>query len=219
MPDNAALMPPHKIPRCHIAEKLIGATGLFNSAVKYDEIMQQLYKPLFPAQGNQIFVQTQRVFFDLSTHRHRNFVFRVGIFFPGKIILFRCAGGAVAESLWIITGQNEPYGGEELHDHIRTLVGQILADALRHGNRATLQLDDGKSDAVDVQHQIRALVFDSDFLSNVKVIFQRMLPIHKLDGGFMLADRLADLDAVAKLFIGLLVQIVEAHWLISGGIL
>ena len=54
MPDDAALMPPHKIPRCHIAEELIRPTGLFHSAVKYDKIVQQLYKPLFPAQRNQV---------------------------------------------------------------------------------------------------------------------------------------------------------------------
>ena len=62
-------------------------------------------------------------------------------------------------------------------------------------------------------------MLDSDFLGNVKIIFQRMLPIHKLDCGFMLADRLADLDPIAQLFIGLLIQIIEIHRLISGSIL
>ena len=35
----------------------------------------------------------------------------------------------------------------------------------------------------------------------------------------MLADRHADLDAVAQLFIGLLIQVVKVHRLISGSIL
>ena len=211
MPDDTAFMPPYKIPRCHIAEELIRPTGLFHSAVKYDKIVQQLYKPLFPAQRNQVFVQTQRIFFDLSAYRYGNLIFGVGIFFPGKIILFRRASGAVTCPFRIIACQDKPNGGKELHNHIRALVGQVLADALRHGNCAALQLDDSKSDAVDVQHQIRALVFDGYFFGNVKIIFQRMLPIHKLDGNLMLADRFADLDAIAQLFIGLLIQVVKVH--------
>ena len=130
MPDDTAFMPPYKIPRCHIAEELIRPTGLFHSAVKYDKIVQQLYKPLFPAQRNQVFVQTQGVFFDLSAHRYRNLVFGVGIFFPGKIILFWCASSTVTGPLGIIARQDEPNGGKELHDHIRTLVCQVLANAL-----------------------------------------------------------------------------------------
>ena len=62
-------------------------------------------------------------------------------------------------------------------------------------------------------------MLNSDFFGNVKVIFQRMLPIPKLDGGFMLADRFADLDPITQLFIGLLVQVVKVHRLISGSIL
>ena len=62
-------------------------------------------------------------------------------------------------------------------------------------------------------------MLDGDFLGDVKIILQRMIPIHKLDGGFMLADRFADLDPIAQLFIGLLVQVVEVYRLISGGIL
>ena len=218
MPDDAALMPPYKIPRCHISEELIRPTGLFHSAVKYDKIVQQLYKPLFPAQGNQVLVQTQRIFFDLIAYRHGNLVFGIGIFFPGKIILFWCAGGTVTQPLRIIASQDKPNGGKELHNHIRALISQVLANALRQGNRAALQLNNRKSDAVDVQHQIRALVLDGDFLGDVKVIFQRIFPIHKLDGNLMLADRLADLDPIAQLFIGLLIQVIEVHRLISGSI-
>ena len=99
VPDNAAFMPPYKIPCSHIAEELVGPTGLFHSAVKYDKIVQQLYKPLFPAQRNQVFVQTQRIFFDLSAYRYGNLIFGIGIFFPGKIILFWCAGSTVTSPL------------------------------------------------------------------------------------------------------------------------
>ena len=219
VPDDAAFMPPYKIPCSHIAEELVGPTGLFHSAVKYDKIVQQLYKPLFPAQRNQVFVQTQRIFFDLSAYRYGNLIFGIGIFFPGKIILFWCAGSTVTSPLRIIARQDQPNGGKELHDHVWALVGQVLADTLRHGNRAAFQFDDSKSDAVDVQHQIRALVLDGDFLGDVKIIFQRMLPVHKLDCNLMLADRLADLHPIAQLFIGLLVQVVEVYRLISGGIL
>ena len=130
VPDDASLMPSHKIPCSHIAEELIRPTGLFHSAVKYDKIVQQLYKPLFPAQRNQVFVQTQGIFFDLSAHRYRNLVFGVGIFFPGKIILFWCASSTVTGPLGIIARQDEPNGGKELHNHIRALVCQVLANAL-----------------------------------------------------------------------------------------
>ena len=130
VPDDASLTPLHKIPCSHIAEELIRPTGLFYSAVKHNEIMQQLYKPLFPAQRNQVFVQTQGIFFDLSAHRYRNLVFGVGIFFPGKIILFWCASSTVTGPLGIIARQDEPNGGKELHDHIRALVCQVLANAL-----------------------------------------------------------------------------------------
>ena len=62
-------------------------------------------------------------------------------------------------------------------------------------------------------------MLDGYFLSDVKIIFKGMLPIHKLDCDLMLADRLADLDAVAQLFLGLLIQVVKVHRLISGSIL
>ena len=62
-------------------------------------------------------------------------------------------------------------------------------------------------------------MFDGYFFGNVKIIFQRMLPVHKLDSDFMLADRFADLDPIAQLFIGLLIQVVKVHRLISGSIL
>ena len=130
MPDDTALMPPHKIPCSHIAEELIRPTGLFHSAVKYDKIVQQLYKPLFPAQRNQVFVQTQGIFSDLSAYRYGNLIFGIGIFFPGKIILFWCASGTVTRPLGIIARQDETNGGKELHDHIRALVCQVLANAL-----------------------------------------------------------------------------------------
>ena len=62
-------------------------------------------------------------------------------------------------------------------------------------------------------------MLDGYFFGDVKVIFQRMLPVHKLDSDFMLADRFADLDPIAQLFIGLLIQVVKVHRLISGSIL
>ena len=48
-------------------------------------------------------------------------------------------------------------------------------------------------------------------LGDVKIIFQRMLPVHKLDCNPMLADRLAGLDPITQLFIGLLIQVVEIY--------
>ena len=155
----------------------------------------------------------------MSAYRYGNLIFGIGIFFPGKIILFWCTSSTVTSPLRVIASQDKPNSGKELHDHIRALICQVLANALRHGNRAALQFDDGKGDAVDVQHQIRTFMLDGYFFGNVKVIFQRMLPVHKLYGNFMLADRLADLDPIAQLFIGLLIQVVEVHRLISGGIL
>ena len=133
----------------------------------------------------------------MITHFYGNIIFGIRIFFPGKIILFRCASGTVTSPLRIIASQDKPNGCKKLHDHIMALVSQVLADTLRHRNCAAFQFNDGKSDTVDVQHQVRTLVLDSDFLGDVKIIFQRMLPVHKLDGNFMLSDGFADLDAVA----------------------
>ena len=155
----------------------------------------------------------------MRAYRYGNLVFGIGIFFPGKIILFRCTRRAVTHPLGVVARQHKTNGGKKLHDHIRALIGQVLANAFGHGNRAALELHHYKSDAVDVQHQIRALVFDGHFLCNIKVILQRMLPINKLDSHLVLTGGLADLDAIAQLFVGLFVQVVEAHRLIAGGIL
>ena len=69
------------------------------------------------------------------------------------------------------------------------------------------------------------LVFDDQKWSIAAAFLLAVCPYYimsarfALDCNLMLADRLADLDAVAQLFIGLLIQVVKVHRLISGSIL
>ena len=92
------------------------------------------------------------------------------------------------------------------------LVADVLADALAGADVRALELDDTKRDAVDVEHDVRALVvlaLDRDLLGDDEVVRVRVAPVDEPDGLEVLADVALDLHAVAQQVVDLAVGVVE----------
>ena len=79
------------------------------------------------------------------------------LFLPGQVILLRRLDRAVAQPLGVVARHDELHGREEGLDEDLLLVVEVLADALGHRDRGALQLQHAERDAVDVEHDVRAL--------------------------------------------------------------
>ena len=83
----------------------------------------------------------------------------------------------VAQALDVVAGEHQLDGREERPDEVRPLVADRLADAFGHGDPRALQLDGGERDAVDVEHEVRALgvaAGDGDFFGDREVVGLRV---------------------------------------------
>ena len=139
------------------------------------------------------------------------------VFLPGQVILLRRLDGAVAQALGVVARHDPLHGGEEGLDEILLLVVEVLADALGHRDGGALQLQHAERDAVDVEHDVRALAVrlgvgrrDRDFLGDGEVVVLRMLPVDQPDGLRVLADLGLHLHAVAQQVVDRPVAVVEA---------
>ena len=101
--------------------------------------------------------------------------------------------------------------------NILLLVVEILADALGHRDGGALQLQHAERDAVDVEHDVRALrvgpgvgAGDGHLLGDGEVVLLRVLPVDQPDGLRVLADVGLHLHAVAQQVVDGPVAVVEA---------
>src|SRR5690606_37026358 len=95
-------------------------------------------------------------------------------------VLLRRVDHAVPESLSVVACEEVLNSGEVRADEVLALVPDGLANALGHRDLGALELDDPESEAVDVEHHVRALVVlpeDSNFFGKSKVIGRRRLPV------------------------------------------
>ena len=78
-------------------------------------------------------------------------------FLPLQPVLLRRVDDAVAQALDVVAGEDQLDGGEERADELRLLVADGLPDALGDRDLGALQLERRQRDAVDVEHDVRAL--------------------------------------------------------------
>ena len=122
MPDDPALAFGDVMLGSLDTEILVVTTSLFDSGIKHNEIVNQLQKALLTADSAQVKIEFMLIGIG-------NF------FFPLQIILFRGFNGAVTQALGIITCHHQLLSGKEVADKVFLLIIQILANALRDGNR------------------------------------------------------------------------------------
>ena len=162
-------------------EELLIAADLLHVGVKENEVTNQLVYAIGAEQRDDIPVL-------FGGHAIRDECFQPGLQPIGILLLpyapelFGRAGCRVFDGV-LVGRHDELRKFEEMRDIRRLLVADHLPDGLFHGNMRSLALDDGKGDAVDEQHDIRACVVlpvpavHGEFLRDVEHIVLRIVPV------------------------------------------
>jgi hypothetical protein len=135
----------------------------------------------------------------------------VARFLPLGEELLRGAGGAVAQSLRVVGGEDELHRTEEAHVEDRLLVGDELTHAIGHLHRAALQLDDHDGDAVEVDDEVGpafVAALECHFLGQREVVVLRVCPVDQVHRLKRLAGGDLHLDPVAQQAVGAEVRLV-----------
>ena len=131
---------------------------------------------------------------------------------PAQPVLLRRLDHAVAQALGVVARHHQLNGGEEGPDELLLLVVEVLPDALGHRHGGALQLQHAQRDAVDVEHDVRALgvlADDRHLLGDGEVVVLGVLPVDQPDRIGLLADVRLHLHAVAQQAVDLAVGVVE----------
>src|SRR5699024_7169789 len=118
----------------------------------------------------------------------------------------------VGQPLDVIAREQQLDGGEERTNEVVTLVADVLPDSAGGAHGRTLQLDDAKSDAIDVEDKVGTLGVDTpdrDFLDHHEVVIRRLRPVDQVDGLGCLPDVCLDLRTVPEQIVDLAVLVVE----------
>ena len=107
------------------SEILVCARQLLDTAVKEDEVVHQLDKPLFRAHQQQVLVQLEAPVV-------------VFVLLPLEEVLFWGSDGAVLQSLRIVAGEHKLHSAEEPGIELRLLIREALADAVANAHAAVL---------------------------------------------------------------------------------
>ena len=202
VPDDPALASLRVLLRGAHTEVLVVPAELLHPGVEHDEIVDQL--------------QEAR----LATELDKRAVQRVldgARFLPREVVLLRRLDRAVAQALGVVAGHHPLHRREEVLDEDLLLVVEVLADALGHRDRGTLELQHAERDAVDVEHHVRALgvglgggARHRHFLGDGEVVLLRALPVDEPDGLHVLADLGLHLHPVAQQVVHSTVAVIEA---------
>ena len=162
-------------------EELLIAADFFHVGVKENEIANQLEHALAAEQGDDISVL-------FGGHAIRDERFQPGLqpfvilLLPDAPEFFGCAGCRVFDGV-LVGRHDELRKFEELRDIRRLLVADHLPDGLFHGDMRSLALDDGKGNAIDEQHDVRAgvvlpvLAVHGELLRDVEHVVLRVVPV------------------------------------------
>ena len=198
-------------------EELLIAADLLHVGVEENEISNQLVYAIGAEQRDDIPVL-------FGGHAIRDECFQPGLqpigilLFPDAPEFFGRADCRIFDGV-LVGCHDELREFEELRNICRLLVADHLPDGLIHGNMRSLALDDGKGDAVDEQHDIRAGVVlpvpavHGELLRDVEHVVLRRLPVDILEveaEHFAVADGLRIAFAQQQRVINLLAGAHEA---------
>ena len=163
VPDDATLLAWHTRCGCLDGIDLMRTEHLLDSAVVEDTVLEE--------EQELLLVEKEAVRLPLG-----QFVASpIGVPLPLAPERQRRADGAVTELDTIVGGHGELYGGKERRNEV-ALVAEVLLDALLVVDQAAFQLDDSQGDAVDIDHDVGALVLArqgvdvTDFLGNGEMV-------------------------------------------------
>ena len=108
---------------------------------------------------------------------------------------------AIAQTFAVVTGHAELYGRKKSVNEIRFLIRQILPDAFRYGYLTPLQFDYSQSNAIDIDHKIRAFgvaAYNGDFLRNIEVVLSDILEVDEIHRFRCLISGFLDLGAILQ---------------------
>ena len=119
--------------------------------------------------------------------------------FPFQIVLLRGKERTIAQALAVVPGHTELNSRKEIFDEVRSLVGQILTDAVGHGHTTLFQFDYRKRNTIHIDNDIRTLgvvADNSDFFPDIEVIFTDIFKVNKIHCLRGLLHRLFDLGSI-----------------------
>ena len=162
-------------------EELLIAADLLHVGVEENEIANQLVHALGAEQRDDIPVL-------FSGHSIRDECFQPGLqpfvilLLPDAPEFFGRADCRVFDGV-LVGRHDELREFEEMRDIRRLLVADHLPDGLFHGDMWGLALDDGKGNAIDEQHDVRAgvvlpvLAVHGELLRDVEHVVLRVVPV------------------------------------------
>jgi len=169
VPDDAAFATLHMRLRLTHGEVLIVSAQLLGARIEDDEVVDELEETLLGAELKERAIER---------------VLLGAVLPPREVVFLLRFDGSVAQAFGVVAGHHELRRGEEVLDEDLLLVVEILPDAFGRRDDGPFQLEDAERDAVDIEHDIRALGVcpgvrgvDRDLLGDSKVIVRRMLPI------------------------------------------
>ena len=224
VPDDAAFPLLEALLRGAHAEILIVSAGLLDAGVEDHKVVDQFEKAVLLGQAQQGAVKQIAAAFAFGTGevflvRRVTGLERRVLFFPVEVILFRRFDDAVAQALGVIAGHDELDRSKEPTNEGALLVIEVLADALSHRHRGTLEFQHAQGDAVHIQHDVRALLvlaLDGHLFGDGEVILFWVLPVYEPDRLVLFAGAFFYFHTVTQEFIDGAVGVVEAFALTQG---
>ena len=205
---------------------LIIAADLFDALIEDYKVVDQIKETLFVKQGKKLFFQlvgnplTVFLNFDINNIAFRRMLGKA-VAFPFQIVLLRGKERTIAQALAVVPGHTELNSRKEIFDEVRSLVGQILTDAVGHGHTTLFQFDHCKRNTIHIENDIRTLgvvAYNGDFFRNVEVVFADVFKVNKIYRLGGLLHGLLDLGTVFQQTVNLFVGVVQALLQIGGGL-
>ena len=205
---------------------LIIAADLFDALIEDYKVVDQIKETLFVKQGKKLFFQlagnplTVFLNFDINNIAFRRMLGKA-VAFPFQIVLLRGKERTIAQALAVVPGHTELNSRKEIFDEVRSLVGQILTDAVGHGHTTLFQFDYRNCNTIHIDNNIRTLgvvADNSDFFRNIEVIFTDIFKVNKIHCLRGLLHRLFDLGSIFQQAVDLFVGMVQALLQIGGGL-
>src|ERR1035441_10014225 len=144
VPDYSAFLAPDALLRGLYARELMRPRHFLSAAIEDDEVADEIEQTVLVAHLGKRTVQNR-------AGGRRVCVCRL----PFHKKLLPCGDRPVAQSLGIAAREHELYSGEKGLVENLLLIGNELANAVRHLDRAALQFDHGDGDAVQVEDEVR----------------------------------------------------------------
>ena len=181
-------------------EVLVRAAQLFDPRIEDHEVVDDV-------QEARLFKHQPHLLVEAILSR----VKRHPILLPTEEEPLWCFDGAILQALAVVAGNHQLHRREEGRNEPALLVAQVLPNGVGDVHPRPLEFHDAQRDAIDVQHNVRALRglrMNRHLLSHRKVVRFRILPVDEAYRHIRLILQ-GDIDPVPQPLVHFLVGLVK----------